>query len=119
MPSKIALATSLTSARVGVGLRCIESSICVAVITGLPFMTVVADDLLLDDRHLLQRQLHAEIAARHHDAVGLRDDLVEVRARRTALSILAMIGMRAPPCSCSTRRISRTSALLRTNDAAT
>ncbi len=39
VPSKIALATSLTSARVGVGLRCIESSIWVAVMTGRPFMT--------------------------------------------------------------------------------
>ncbi|MMZ62433.1 hypothetical protein D1872_246410 [compost metagenome] len=36
VPSKMALATSLASARVGLGLRCIESSICVAVITGLP-----------------------------------------------------------------------------------
>ncbi|CEX42449.1 Uncharacterised protein [Streptococcus pneumoniae] len=36
VPSKIALATSLASARVGRGLRCIESNICVAVITGLP-----------------------------------------------------------------------------------
>ncbi|KYC62777.1 hypothetical protein B4099_2653 [Heyndrickxia coagulans] len=36
VPSKMALATSLASARVGRGLRCIESSICVAVITGLP-----------------------------------------------------------------------------------
>jgi len=35
-PSRIALATSLASARVGRGLRIIESSICVAVITGFP-----------------------------------------------------------------------------------
>ncbi|MNC46764.1 hypothetical protein D3C75_957940 [compost metagenome] len=36
VPSKIAFATSLASARVGRGLRCMESNICVAVITGLP-----------------------------------------------------------------------------------
>ena len=35
-PSRIALATSLASARVGRGLRIIESSIWVAVTTGLP-----------------------------------------------------------------------------------
>ena len=35
VPSSTALATSLASARVGRGLRIIESSICVAVITGL------------------------------------------------------------------------------------
>ncbi len=35
-PSRIAFATSLASARVGRGLRIMESSICVAVITGLP-----------------------------------------------------------------------------------
>ena len=36
VPSRTALATSVTSARVGRGCSCIESSICVAVITGLP-----------------------------------------------------------------------------------
>ena len=36
VPSNTALATSVTSARVGVGAVIIDSSICVAVITGLP-----------------------------------------------------------------------------------
>ena len=36
VPSYTALATSVISARVGRGLFCILSSICVAVITGLP-----------------------------------------------------------------------------------
>ncbi|OPZ84652.1 MAG: hypothetical protein BWY76_01755 [bacterium ADurb.Bin429] len=36
VPSRMAFATSVTSARVGRGLRIIESSICVAVMTGLP-----------------------------------------------------------------------------------
>ena len=35
-PSKMAVATSETSARVGTGLRIIDSSICVATTTGLP-----------------------------------------------------------------------------------
>ena len=38
VPSITALATSFTSARVGSGDRVIDSSICVAVITGLPDM---------------------------------------------------------------------------------
>ncbi len=41
VPSRIAFATSLTSARVGRGLRSIESSIWVAVMTGFPLVTVV------------------------------------------------------------------------------
>ena len=36
VPSRIALATSEASARVGSGASIIDSSICVAVITGLP-----------------------------------------------------------------------------------
>ena len=37
VPSKTALATSETSARVGRGFSIIDSSICVAVITGLEY----------------------------------------------------------------------------------
>ena len=36
------------------------------------------EDALLQRRHRLGRHLHAEIAARHHDAVALLDDLVEM-----------------------------------------
>ncbi len=38
VPSKIALATSEASARVGLGFSIIDSSICVAVITGFPIL---------------------------------------------------------------------------------
>jgi hypothetical protein len=38
VPSSTAFATSFTSARVGSGARVIDSSICVAVITGFPDM---------------------------------------------------------------------------------
>ena len=36
-PSNIEFAISLTSARVGTGFSIIESSICVAITTGLPY----------------------------------------------------------------------------------
>ena len=36
------------------------------------------DEHLLDDRHLLQRDLHAQVAAGHHDAVAHAQDLVDV-----------------------------------------
>ena len=39
VPSSTALATSVASARVGRGFLIIDSSICVAVITGLPAET--------------------------------------------------------------------------------
>ena len=80
-PSKIAVATSDTSARVGTGLEIMLSSICVATTTGLPARARGAGDLLLDARHLLQRHFHAEIAARHHQRVGEVHDLVEPRHR--------------------------------------
>jgi pyruvate kinase len=44
------LATSLASARVARGLRCIESNICVAVITGLPNFTQMLDSMQRNPR---------------------------------------------------------------------
>ena len=76
-PSKIAVATSETSARVGTGLLIIDSSICVATTTGLPARRAAARHELLDARHLFERHLDAEIAARHHQRVGEVEDLVE------------------------------------------
>ena len=74
VPSSTALATSFTSARVGNGERVIDSSICVAVITGLPGHVAEPDDLLLDQRHAPGRNLDAEVAARDHHRVGGADD---------------------------------------------
>ncbi len=37
-----------------------------------------ADDALLQDRHGLGRHFHAQVAARHHDAVGQLDDGVQM-----------------------------------------
>ena len=70
MPSNTALATSLTSARVGAGASIIDSSICVAVMTGTPDLDAVADDVLLQVGHVLQRAVDAEVAAGHHHGVG-------------------------------------------------
>jgi hypothetical protein len=45
------------------------------------------DELLLDDRDLLVRQLHAEIAARDHDRIGRVEDRLEVIDRRPRLDL--------------------------------
>ena len=76
VPSRIALATSATSARVGREECTIESSICVAVIDGLASHPGELEQLLLHDRHARDRQLDAEVAARHHHAVGDLQDLL-------------------------------------------
>ena len=49
-----------------------------ATITGTAERAGAADDLLLDPRHLFERQLEAEIAARHHHALGDLEDRVEI-----------------------------------------
>ena len=82
VPSKSALATSLASARVGRGFSIIDSSICVAVMTGRAVQVGELDDALLRERHLLEGQLDAEIAARDHDRVGGREDRGEVHRAR-------------------------------------
>src|ERR1700674_2799660 len=68
-PSKIAVATSDTSARVGTGLVIMDSSIWVATTTGLPARR--------DSRVIcfFTRHLDAEIAARHHQGIGQIQDL--------------------------------------------
>ena len=45
------------------------------------------DDLLLQEGHLLQRALHAEVAARDHEAVERLDELVEVVDRLRLLDL--------------------------------
>ena len=75
-PSKIAVATSETSARVGTGLVIIDSSICVATIDRLAGAAAGARHLLLHAGDFLQRHLDAEIAARHHQRVGEVENVV-------------------------------------------
>jgi hypothetical protein len=76
-----------------------------------------ADDLLLDDRHGLGRQLDAQVTARHHRAVGGAHDRVE-RSTAPGVSILAMIGVGLPLRS-QISRSSCTSSARRTNESAT
>ena len=76
-PPSTAPAASLTSARVGRGSSRIDSSTCVATMTGTPRAARRAQHLLLDARHVLERHLEAEVAARHHHRVGGVEDLVE------------------------------------------
>ena len=66
----MALATSLTSARVGVGLLDHGFQHLGRGDHESAFAPRAADDRFLNARHPLQRNLHAQIAARHHHAVG-------------------------------------------------
>ena len=77
-PSSTAVAASLTSARVGRGSVRIDSSTCVATITGTPRRARPREDRLLHARHLLDRHLEPEIAARDHHAVGHVEDVVDM-----------------------------------------
>jgi len=48
--------------------------------TGLPWR--LANQPLLDQRHLLEGQLDAEVAAGHHHRVGSAEDALQVVERR-------------------------------------
>ena len=66
-PSRTALATSEASARVGAGLLIIDSSIWVATITGLALRRAFSMTRFWRNGHVLERALHAEVAAGHHE----------------------------------------------------
>ena len=87
VPSRTALATSETSARVGTGARIIDSIICVAVIVSL--LRSRASLIIRFCRPGTAAVAHfdREVAARDHDAVRRIDDLVEVRDRLRALDL--------------------------------
>ena len=87
VPSRIALATSLASARVGSGFVIIDSSICVAVIAGFPCSSGAEDDPLLDERHGRRADLDPEVAARDHDRVGGAHDRVQLLERLGLLDL--------------------------------
>ena len=112
VPSRIALATSVTSARVGRGEKTIDSSICVAVITGRASAAREGDDPLLHERDLLDLQLDPEVPAGHHHAVGRVGD--RLRALHRA-ALLDLGDQRVSVCS----RTSLTSSGLRTKESAT
>ena len=79
------------------GLEIIDSSIWVATMTGLALRRALLDDLLLQERHLLERALHAEVAAGDHEAVEGVDDLVEVVDRLRLLDLGDDREHRRPP----------------------
>ena len=54
---------------------------------GLADSPAAADDPLLDRRYALRRQLDSEVAARHHDRIGYRHDLLEPLNRRRLLEL--------------------------------
>ena len=58
------------------------------------------DDALLQRRHRLRRQLDAQVAARHHHAVALLDDLLEPRHRARLLDLREQrrAPLDQPPC---------------------
>ena len=80
-PSKTALATSETSARVGRRSETIESSMWVATITGLAACRHRSMARFCTKRNLLQRHLHTEVTAGHHQSVERADDRRQVRNR--------------------------------------
>ena len=71
------------------------------------------DELLLDDRDVLERELDAEVAARDHDRVGDVAGSRRMSSTRGRVSIFATIGGAVRP---SSARRSRRRAASRTND---
>ena len=78
VPSRIALATSLASARVGRGCVIIDSSICVAVITGRPSRLQSAMMRFCAYGTSSNGSSTPEIAARDHHAVRRANDRFNV-----------------------------------------
>ena len=83
----MAVATSLTSARVGVGDVIIDFEHLRRDHDRLSELTGRRDDLVLKRRHLLRRQLDSEIAARDHHRVRKGDDVVQTIDRRRFLDL--------------------------------
>ena len=102
VPSSTAFATSETSARVGIGLLIIDSIICVAVMTSRFFSRAMRIMRFCSAGTDGVADLHGEIAARHHDAVGRVENLVQ-RGIASARSIFATVSAR-PPALCMRSR---------------
>ena len=118
VPSSTALATSFTSARVGSGERVIDSSICVAVITGLPAMLQNRMISFWISGTRRAGNLDAEVAAGDHHRVGRADDARQGgRARPRSRSWRRACG-RCPRLG-SRARTASTSSGRRTNDSPT
>mmetsp|Transcript_142 Transcript_142/g.539 ORF Transcript_142/g.539 Transcript_142/m.539 type:complete len:313 (+) Transcript_142:560-1498(+) len=122
-PSSTALATSLTSARVGRGLYVIDSSICVAQMTGLPTMLHLAMSFFC-----AMTTFSAGISTPRSPRATMMPSEASMMASMLAtpwwFSILLMMSgtctsSPAGRLSCSTWRTSRTCAALRMKEAKT
>ena len=87
----MALATSLTSARVGVAFSIIDSSIWVAVMTKRPLRRARRMMDFWMRGTFSKRRLDAQVAARHHDAVGDSRGSARCCPMPSGFSILAII----------------------------
>ena len=117
-PSSTALATSEASARVGRGALIIDSSIWVATMTGLAARRASLIARFCTSGTCSSGNLHAQVAAGHHDPVERGHDLLAARPTAWGFSILAMSGRRTPASSMILRAGSASSGP-RTNDSAT
>ena len=116
VPSYTAFATSVTSALVGRGLRIMESSICVAVITGLQAWLHL--EIMI---FWMWGTSSAGISTPISPLATIIPSLASIIASRfsipSAFSIFAMIWIEEPASS-RISRISRTASAVRTKDAA-
>ncbi len=87
VPSSTALATSEASARVGSGLLHHRLEHLRGRDHGLAGLAAEPDDPLLQERHVGGPDLDAQIAARHHQAVGHGHDRVELLDRLGLLDL--------------------------------
>mmetsp|Transcript_52898 Transcript_52898/g.147305 ORF Transcript_52898/g.147305 Transcript_52898/m.147305 type:complete len:222 (-) Transcript_52898:585-1250(-) len=117
VPSSTALATSLASARVGRGRLTIDSSICVAVMTGLPFKLHLAI-IIFCARKTFSGGISMPRSPRATIMPSLASTIASKFLRPSSFSILEIILMERP----RTPRVSRmvcTSSALCTKEAAT
>ncbi len=116
VPSKMALATSVISARVGRGCSIMESSIWVAVMTGLPQATHWAI-ICFCSTGISVKSISTPMSPRATMMPSATEIISERLLMPSWFSIFAIIRIFEPTLS-SSRRISRTSAAVRTKLAA-
>mmetsp|Transcript_8096 Transcript_8096/g.24214 ORF Transcript_8096/g.24214 Transcript_8096/m.24214 type:complete len:234 (-) Transcript_8096:220-921(-) len=117
-PSRTALATSEHSARVGRGLEHMDSSICVATMTGLP-AALHTSIMLFCSRKTRSGGISMPRSPRAIMTASVASTISAKLSRPSWFSILTMILMAWPPAPSSTPRIVRTSSAVCTKDAAT
>ncbi len=78
VPSRMAFATSVDSARVGRLFSVIDSSIWVAVITGFPNILALSHELLLDNGDLFNWYFNTEVPTGNHYAIGNFQNIINI-----------------------------------------